>query len=83
MFQRFSCDEQQVKIPNQRSSDRFLREESKDLFLDSDMVNLLLKTNGGRDRRSNFVGRQLFSDLVRCHSYYSSEDLNNYAEIDC
>ena len=26
-----------------------------DLFFDSDMVNLLLKTNGSRDRRCNFV----------------------------
>ena len=46
MLQRFSYDEQQVKIPNQQSADRFPREESMDLFLDSGMVNLLLETNG-------------------------------------
>ena len=44
-----------------------------DLFRDSDVVNSLLKTNwgggggggGARDRRLNFVRRQLFYNFVR------------------
>ena len=45
-----------------------------DLFFDSYMLNPLLKPSGGGggggggDRRLNFVGRQLFSDLVRYHT---------------
>ena len=31
------------------------------------MVDRLLKTNVGRDRKLSFVGRQLFCDLVRYH----------------
>ena len=38
-----------------------------DLFFNSDMVDRLLKTNVGRDRKLSFVGRQLFCDLVRYH----------------
>ena len=35
-----------------------------DLFFDSDMMNPLLKTNGGRDRRFNFVIFVVWSALI-------------------
>ena len=55
--------------PNeQKVKDCFPRGENMNLFFDSDMVNPLLKTNMGRDRRLNFVRRQLFCHLVRCHN---------------
>ena len=35
--------------------DHFLKEQKKILPFNSDIKNFLLKTNGGRDRRPNFV----------------------------
>ena len=49
MLQCFRPNDQQVKIPNQQSADRFLKEENMDLLFNSGMVNTLLKTNGGTE----------------------------------
>ena len=38
--------------------------ENVNLLFDSDMVNLLLKTSGGRDRRPNFVILVVWSAFI-------------------
>ena len=44
--------------------DRFLGGENMDLVFNSDIVNLLLKTNAGRDRRPNSVIFEVWSALI-------------------
>ena len=43
------------QISNSTVWDSFPGEQNIDLLFNSDIENLLLKVNGGRDRRPNFV----------------------------
>ena len=46
------------------AQDRFLGRENMDLVFNSDIVNLLLKTNARRDRRPNSVIFEVWSALI-------------------